>query len=232
MPDDHLLVFARLPHPGGVKPFVALELGEEAAVRLQELLLEATIRHAQDLEAVKTLLYTPASAVFEPPWGWDAEPQGEGDIGERLTEGFAHAFEEGARAVVALDCECPMVTPQLLATAFATLHGESEVVLGPSLRGGYYLIGLSRPIPELFREMAWGASTLLRSTLDRALSLSVTPALLPRLYNVESVEDWKKASTQGWLPPPPKVRRPGRGSRDSERRGASNSSDGVPNRRN
>jgi glycosyltransferase A (GT-A) superfamily protein (DUF2064 family) len=196
MEGDLLLVYARLPRRGEVKPFVALELGEEAAYRLQEVLLEVTLRHADPISAEKRVLYSPGEAGFEPPWGWDAEPQADGDIGTRLIRGFQEAFDEGAQRIVAIDCECPMVTPRVLETSFEILRGDSEL-------GGYDLIGMRRPLPELFTQVPWGASTLLRSTLDRALALGITPALLPRLSNVDSAEDWQKAARQGWLPPPP-----------------------------
>lgn len=64
--------------------------------------------------------------------------------------------------------DCPGLTPAILAAALDRLS-ESPVVFGPANDGGYYLIGLSRMVPELFRGIAWGKETVLADSL-RALA--------------------------------------------------------------
>ena len=62
-------------------------------------------------------------------------------------------------------------------------------VLGPATDGGYTLIGLAEPHPELFAEMPWGTDRVLRETLRVADDLGLAPVLLPELSDVDRPED-------------------------------------------
>ena len=187
-------------------PLVSAKLGEEEAFRLQTLLLAHTLVEASQVDAVRWLFHTPDVPPMAPPAGWAAFPQGDGNVGERLGRAFQGAFDEGATSVVAIDMECPAGTAPLLEHAFHLVEREGEedrqVVLGPSERGGYYVIGLSRPFPELFHGVPWGTPRLFRTTLDRALAGGTTPQVLPRLTNIEDVPDWDRAANEGVLEGP------------------------------
>jgi uncharacterized protein len=205
-----LLVFARIPRYGEGAPLIAAKLGSEAAYELQRMLLARTLDEASQVRASRWLVHTPDQPAVAASVGWSSVPQGGGNIGERLERAFRTGFEEGARTCVAIDVECPALTAALLNHAFDLLEGGSEVVLGPSERGGYYLLGLAKPRPDLFQNMPWGSTQLFRTTLDRVMAGGSNPAVLPRLPNVENVEDWGNAADRGWLdrpPPPPPERR-------------------------
>lgn len=208
-----LLVFVRVPRIGQGMPLISAKLGEDAAYELQHQLLSRTVDEASRVPAVRRLVYTPDQPPVAETPGWTAVPQGGGDIGERLERAFQAAFQEGARTCVAIDMECPALTYVLLLHAFELLEGGKDVVLGPSVRGGYYLLGLSHPWPDLFQRMPWGSPQLFRTTLDRVLATGRKPEFLPRLGNIEEVADWKKAHDEGLLevgpPPPPPPRKGG-----------------------
>ncbi len=65
----------------------------------------------------------------------------------------------------------------------------SDLVLGAAIDGGYYLIGLSRFIPELFTEISWGSAQVFSQTVAVAQSLNLTTAYLPPLADVDRPED-------------------------------------------
>ena len=94
-------------------------------------------------------------------------PQARGDLGARLESAFAAAFADGATAVLAMGTDCPGLTTDRLRAALAAL-AASDLVLGPATDGGYYLIGLARPAPELFAGVPWGTERVLAATLARA----------------------------------------------------------------
>jgi rSAM/selenodomain-associated transferase 1 len=114
--------------------------------------------------------------------------QVDGDLGARMEAAFAHAFAAGARAVVIMGTDCPQLGSDRLAEAFAAL-AEAELVLGPALDGGYYLIGLTRPVPELFRGVPWGTAEVCARTLDLASPLALKVAMLGPLADVDRPED-------------------------------------------
>jgi hypothetical protein len=120
--------------------------------------------------------------------------QGEGDLGVRMMRSLVDAFQAGAEKVVIIGIDCPGINAQILAQAFEQLH-QYDLVLGPAVDGGYYLIGLQRPIPELFTNISWGTSEVLQKTIDSAQKLNLSVFSLPLLADIDRPEDiplWEK----------------------------------------
>jgi rSAM/selenodomain-associated transferase 2 len=107
---------------------------------------------------------------------------------------FADSFREGSAATVIIGSDCPLLTPEILAAAFESLKAN-PVVFGPATDGGYYLIGLTRPVPELFQSVAWGTETVLAHSLGILGQIGLKPALLQPLDDLDRPEDvlaWKR----------------------------------------
>ncbi|MEC4887155.1 MAG: TIGR04282 family arsenosugar biosynthesis glycosyltransferase, partial [Scytonema sp. PMC 1070.18] len=120
--------------------------------------------------------------------------QGEGDLGERMMRSLVDAFQSGAEKVVIIGIDCPDINAQILAQAFEQLR-QYDLVLGPAVDGGYYLIGLQRPIPELFTNISWGTSEVLQKTINIAQKLNLSVFSLPLLADIDRPEDlplWEK----------------------------------------
>ncbi len=120
--------------------------------------------------------------------GVSIREQGEGDLGARMERATREAFADGAEAVVVIGADCPQLTAVHLAAACAALR-EKEIVLGPAADGGYYLIGLRRARPELFRGIAWSTAAVLTQTLAAARAVSVDCHLLDTLCDVDEPDD-------------------------------------------
>ncbi len=71
----------------------------------------------------------------------------------------------------------------------ALTTGNAEVVLGPARDGGYYLVGLNAPRPELFRDIAWSTPRVLADTLKLARSLGLRVHLLPAWRDIDTYPD-------------------------------------------
>ncbi|HEV2146923.1 MAG TPA: TIGR04282 family arsenosugar biosynthesis glycosyltransferase, partial [Longimicrobiaceae bacterium] len=136
--------------------------------------------------------FTPADAG-EAVRGWLGEPaaylpQREGGLGERMRGAFEEAFAAGYRRVVIVGSDLPGLSAGLLRRAFALLDAH-EAVLGPARDGGYYLLGLRRPVPELFEGIAWSTGEVFAATVARLRQARIEPALLETLADVDEVED-------------------------------------------
>ncbi len=187
-----LLIFAKLPEPGRVKTRLAEGVGAAEAAR---------IYRAMARRIVDALRIGPWRAVlcFDPPdalpavaeWlggnGLEFRAQGEGDLGERLEHAFREALRRSRKAVV-VGTDAPELDGEVVRTAFQALDA-ADLVVGPSLDGGYYLLGLRRWAPELFRDIPWSTSEVLRTTLRRAEELGLRIVLLDPLRDVDTVED-------------------------------------------
>jgi len=206
MSPDVLAVFVKAPAPGRVKTRLARDIGPVPAAELyarlgREVITGTTCRSRYSTAA----WYAPAeSSEVVQAWLSDlgvAEflAQPERGLGKRLSTAFSHHFRRGARRVVIIGSDCPGVSRSLVADAFAAL-GRQDMVLGPAVDGGFYLIGLSAPAPGLFRRVAWSTEVACHQTRRNAGRLGRSVATLPMLRDIDSAAD---AVALGWLEPAP-----------------------------
>lgn len=191
--ERRLLVFLRAPRPGEVKRRLAASLDGEAAAAIYRVLVTRTLAAATG-EAAVELWHTPDDAAEEVRYwarpGWRMRGQGEGDLGVRMQRAFGSAFGEGAQRVVLVGTDTPGLTTKDVEEAFDRLK-DHEVVLGPAKDGGYWLIGLSSPRPEMFTEIPWSTGEVLRLTEERAAAGGLRVARLRALRDVDTLEDWR-----------------------------------------
>ena len=196
-----LILFARFPVAGKVKTRLIPALGAEGAAALRRRLVLRTLRTAHALcqsENVELEIRFAGDDESEMRhWlgdGWLCRPQCEGDLGQRMAGAFADSFREDSPATVIIGSDCPALTPEVLAAAFESLK-MNPVVFGPATDGGYYLIGLTRLVPELFQGVAWGTETVLAQSKEILARNDSKPALLTPLDDLDRPEDltaWRR----------------------------------------
>lgn len=189
---EQLIVFLKAPRPGTVKTRLAQTAGAERACAIYREMVETVLTSLGPVRQV-TLCFAPDDAEDEiKPWrraGWAAAPQGDGDLGERLHRAFASAFAAGAERVVIIGSDCPEVRSSDVRAAWQELR-SFDLVAGPAADGGYWLIGLRAPQPELFRDIAWSSDQVLGQTLARAKALGLRIQLLRILTDIDTEADW------------------------------------------
>ena len=89
------------------------------------------------------------------------------------------------RRVVIIGTDCPDINAAIITKAFDALRSH-DVVLGPAVDGGYYLIGLSKPCPDIFQGISWGSDRVYGETLVAVERAGLTLATLPLWYDVDS----------------------------------------------
>jgi uncharacterized protein len=190
-----LMIFTRLPAAGRTKTRLMPALGAEGAAELQRQMTLHTVRCARRAarDGGLDVQIHHAGGQGEDFRGWlgpdlNYRTQSEGDLGQRMAQAFAAAFQAGRPAAVLIGCDCPQLDENLLRRAFQEL-AEGNLVLGPALDGGYYLIGLRQDCPELFQGMAWGTDRVRADTLRIAASKGLTVKLLEPLSDVDRPED-------------------------------------------
>lgn len=172
---------------------MAAALDDEAAAAIYRVLVARTLRVLEGCEGVE-LRYTPDEARAEVEGlgrpGWRFRPQGPGDLGERLRRALGSAFGEGAREVVVVGTDTPAMERADLEAAWASL-ADRDVVVGPAVDGGYWLIGLRKECPGLFTGIPWSTPEVLAATLGRAANLGLRVGCLRELRDVDTLEDWR-----------------------------------------
>ncbi len=195
MSAQRLIIFTRYPQPGATKTRLIPALGAEGAADLQRQLTEKVVAEARQLRRGGGLdieiRHAGGDAGSMAVWlGNDLRyaDQGPGDLGRRMATAFADGFAAGAGAMVLVGSDIPALTEAVLAAAFEAL-GRADLVLGPAADGGYYLVGLRLPRPELFTGVAWGSAGVCAETLERAATAGLVTVLLEELRDVDRPED-------------------------------------------
>ena len=189
-----LLVFARVPALGRVKSRLAAGIGEAAALAVYHELLAITRSTIAEAGVPATIWLAdtagPAPSVTEAQeWAeLRTRCQPTGDLGHRMAAAFAAAFAAGAGRVAIIGTDCPGLRASHLRQAFAQLQTH-DVAVGPATDGGYYLLGLRAPQPELFLNKTWSTDSVLADTLADAQRLGLSVARLPELRDVDTAAD-------------------------------------------
>jgi rSAM/selenodomain-associated transferase 1 len=195
--DSRLIVFARQPTAGRAKTRLIPALGAIGAARLHRRMVERTLDWACELAATTPLeleLRTDGRGMgvaAAQRTGLRLCAQGPGNLGERMVRAFAESFdaaESAPRRVAIIGTDCPRLDGETVTRAFAELDTH-DVVVGPAIDGGYYLIGLRAPAPALFGGVHWGTGRVFDETVDRARSAGLSVAALESLEDVDRPED-------------------------------------------
>jgi uncharacterized protein len=193
-----LIVFSKNPVAGRVKTRLAATIGDHEALEVYETLRSITHREIAKAECAKAVFYSdfvPESDLFMAS-GTQAFLQEGRDLGERMHQAFIEGFSLGFRSIVLIGTDCPDLTAFLINRSFEALESH-YAVLGPARDGGFYLIGMKRPIPELFIGRKWSTSAVLRDSLKLLSELGADYDLLPALSDIDTMEDLEGSSL--WL---------------------------------
>lgn len=188
-----LFVVAKQPAAGQTKTRLCPPLrGEEAAALYAAFLADTLdiMRRVPDVRCGIAYLPAGAEAYFRtlaPEMTLHLQ-QG-ASLGERLDHLLTQALEDGAAQAVVMDSDSPTLPPDYVAQAFDLLDRGADAVFGPCHDGGYYLVGMVRPLPALLREVQMSTPTVLADTLAIAAREGVRVALLPAWYDVDTGEE-------------------------------------------
>ncbi|MCH2129613.1 MAG: TIGR04282 family arsenosugar biosynthesis glycosyltransferase [Pirellulaceae bacterium] len=189
---NHFGMFAKYWEVGSVKTRLASKIGGEAASEIYFECLAVLIDRFASFADIRTLAYTPVShmAKFTELAGtaWTLGPQSTGHLGRRMSHFFESAFQGGAERVILIGSDSPHIPRSWLEQSWQILR-DNEVVLGPTADGGYYLIGMSRFEPELFRDIRWSSSYVMDDTRSRVRDRNLSVGELPDWYDIDEFED-------------------------------------------
>ena len=199
------IVIAKAPRPGLCKTRLEPVLGPEGCARLQAVLLRRAVDWAA---AVGTpyVVFTPADAEAEVAAlapGARLLPQAEGDLGDRLAAATGAVLAEHGGPVVLVGVDTPQLTPAHGAAALDDLADGIDVTFGPASDGGYYLVGLREPHPEVFAlpTACWGGPDVLRLSLEAAARAGLSLGMLRSERDVDEPADVEAFLADPLTPP-------------------------------
>ncbi|MBE9028574.1 TIGR04282 family arsenosugar biosynthesis glycosyltransferase [filamentous cyanobacterium LEGE 11480] len=186
-----LVIFARYPIAGQAKTRLIPALGAEGAAQLQRRMNQHTIAMATACAVPIQIRFCGGTATqLRQHLGNELnyQPQGDGDLGDRMANAFHDGFQQGHKQIVIIGTDCPFIDQAIIRTAFTAL-ATHDLVIGPATDGGYYLIGLRQLLPELFQAIPWSTDAVLAKTLEIATANAVSYTLLPQLSDIDRPDD-------------------------------------------
>lgn len=193
-PATALIVFAKAPQPGQAKTRLIPALGAAGAAALAERLLHHTMEAALAAGcAAVELCVTPAAAHhaflrYAGRPGCTIGLQGDGDLGARMDRALTRALARWPQALL-IGTDAPALDAAQLRAAAGALAAPADAVFVPALDGGYALVGLRRPAPALFADLAWSTAGVMAETRRRAEAAGLRWTELPAVPDIDEAAD-------------------------------------------
>jgi rSAM/selenodomain-associated transferase 1 len=194
-----LIIFIKNPELGKVKTRLAASIGDQKALEVYLHLLKHTANLATGICVDKTVFYADQAEendLFESSI-FKKEVQVEGDLGVKMNAAFEQSFQLGYNKVIIIGSDCLELTADDLERAFELLE-TNDVVLGPAVDGGYYLIGLKKAFEELFNSKPWSTDQVLELTINDIKQAHKTFALLDKKRDIDTLQDLQ-LSAISWM---------------------------------
>jgi rSAM/selenodomain-associated transferase 1 len=169
-----LIIFARNPELGKCKTRLAKTVGDENALAIYKILVQHTVEISKDLNVDKYVYY--ANSVSKND-AWNGEifrkkkQEGE-DLGRRMDNAFLDLFSMGYEKIIIIGSDMYDLNMTDLENAYSCLE-ENDAVIGPAIDGGYYLLGMKKSYPSVFKNKNWGTNTVFEDTVADLFNNSI-----------------------------------------------------------
>lgn len=191
---DALIIFSRLPIGRETKTRLAPVLSEHQREELHLAMWQDIFPEILKLtKRLDVFLYWTGSGdvkdymKFIPSEFHLAEQNGK-NLGSRMSNAIRDIINLGYKKVIVTGSDIPLLKAENISRALEAL-GYSDVVIGPSTDGGYWLIGMKKFMPEVFDIEAWGKSNVLQTTIKKLLALGLRYELADSLQDIDTLED-------------------------------------------
>lgn len=191
-----VLLFSKYPEEGKVKSRLEKHICGKIVVEIYRNFVLDILSMLNRSNIPFIVFFNPIDALkkFESWLGTKYEylPQIGNNLGERLKNGFVDVFSKDFRNVIILGSDIPDLSEDILFEACAALE-NSDVVIGPSSDGGYYLIAFKRTtfFPKIFEKIVWSTNTVYSETIERLKKGKRKVHILPLWSDIDTLEDLK-----------------------------------------
>jgi rSAM/selenodomain-associated transferase 1 len=199
---DSLIIFLRYPQNGKVKSRLAKTTSSEFALDFYKSCAENIIRQVKSIPKINHFAFYSDKAAKDKITKWLGgklffSPQEGNDLGDKMKNAFEKVFSTGAEKVIIIGTDVPDLSKEIIQNAFKSLD-NSDVVIGPSRDGGYYLLGMKRMNPNLFEGIEFSTSSVYKNTVEKFSKLNLSYYVLPELQDIDTEEDlihWLKSNS-------------------------------------
>lgn len=109
-------------------------------------------------------------------------------LGEKMDRAITDTFKMGYERCVLIGADLPLINREIIAQAMRVLE-ETSLVLGPTVDGGYYLVGSTKPCPEIFSGQSYGGSNVFENTVAAAQKAGLSLGTVATIEDIDQPED-------------------------------------------
>lgn len=182
-----LIVFARKPTLGQVKTRLAATIGDIKALKIYKKLLTHT-RSVASASTCQGFAFLTEEGEDDFWNGFFCELQSGDTLGDRMHEAFNLVFSKGYHQCVIIGSDCPELTKEIINSAFENLK-SNDIVIGAATDGGYYLLGMKKLHPSIFKNKNWSTENVFIQTLMDIKQQGLTYHTMPVLNDVDEEKD-------------------------------------------
>ena len=197
MSDNYVGLMAKYPESGNVKTRLAQSLGDKKALLIYKKLLDNCVLQCTDKTGRFTIIpfITPVEKILQFKFAYplldEVFPQTGHSLGERMFHALSTLKDvKHAGNVLLIGADIPELNSAIITQAFSHLE-SSDIVIGPTTDGGYYLIGMKNVHLEIFQDINYGTKEVLKQTIAKATKAKLTFKLLSELSDIDRIEDLK-----------------------------------------
>lgn len=182
-----VIVFVKNIKLGTVKTRLAKTIGDIGAFEVYSELVKITEKATENLAIDKRIYFS--NAVVDTKWANHSKTVQKGvDLGERMLNAFKDGFNDGYDHIVLIGSDLPDISSNHILSGLDALD-TNEAVFGPAEDGGYYLVGMSKLIPEIFQDKPWSQPELLKTTIEQLKQTKTQVGILETLNDIDTYED-------------------------------------------
>ena len=192
--ENAVILFTRIPIPGKTKTRLQASLSGEQCASLQKAFLCDVFKVLQTVEPKCDVFVCfapegdPAQLIALLPGAHTFFPQSGGNLGDKMHNAISHVLSNGYERCVLIGSDVPLLKSKTIDDAFHLLE-ENDVVLCPTVDGGYYLIGMEEPCEELFRLEEYGVPSVFEKTLAATVKAGISCAIGDQAMDIDEPED-------------------------------------------
>ncbi|WP_238803941.1 TIGR04282 family arsenosugar biosynthesis glycosyltransferase [Emticicia aquatica] len=203
MNKNGIIIFIKNPQLGKVKTRLAATVGNERALEIYQVLLNHTQKITSSLKVEKFLFYSDfidENDIWRNEFYHKSLQNPVEDLGFKMADAFTQLLDDGFEKALIIGSDCLELTTDILITAFDEL-ADNEVVIGPALDGGYYLIGFNfnkigersnEVLTNIFLNKQWSHNEVYKEAMHSFEVLNLKYAQLTILTDIDEEKDFLK----------------------------------------
>ena len=195
-----IIIMAKVPQAGNVKTRLQNILAPENCENLAEAFLKDAVNKANSACENVFIAFFPPEEIQKlkkilPDESNFIEQTGE-NLGEKMFNAFQFVFQQKVDSIVMIGTDSPTFPFDYIEQAFEFLETNSEIVLGKTEDGGFYLIGLRRLRSEIFENVAWSSPKTFEQVFENVRNLELHLRETPSWYDVDEAPDLIKLKNE------------------------------------